>query len=67
MFVEVLPLDIARDIPPSNLNPPAPMEYEVRLIVLETFEIPKNPPKKVVDIFLKASIDASATGNNKEI
>lgn len=65
--MEVLPLDIARDIPPSNLNPPAPMEYEVRLIILETFEIPKTAPKKVVDIFLKASMDATATGTNKEI
>jgi hypothetical protein len=45
MFVEVLPLDIARDIPPSKIDKPAPQYYEVRFIVLETSEIPKIPPK----------------------
>ena len=45
MFVEVIPVDIAREIQPSKIDKPAPQQYEVRFIILETSEIPKIPPK----------------------
>jgi len=51
MWIEVLPIELAREIPPSPLSVPAPLEYEVRLIILETENIPRNPNK--VQIFKK--------------
>lgn len=60
MFMEVLPLDVARVVPPSKLVERQPQEYEVRLIIWETFNIPKTT-KKVVDIFCKVTMDSSAT------
>lgn len=50
MFVEVFPIEVARAIQPSKLEAPRPQMYEVRFIILETFNIPKIPPK--VDINL---------------
>lgn len=76
MWIEVLPLDISREIPPAPIQRPAPQEYEVRVIILETFNIPRNEKKvwsdildyenNVVDIFVKAAMDATATGTEKE-
>jgi hypothetical protein len=68
MFVEVLPLDIAREISPSVLSKPLPLEYEVRLIILETLNIPLITKKgNIVDIFVRASMDSSATGTDAVI
>ncbi|CAD8189110.1 unnamed protein product [Paramecium pentaurelia] len=67
MFLEVLPIDIARDIEPAPLQAPLPQEYEVRLIIWETFEIPKVATKKVVDIMVTVAMDASATGKDAEV
>ena len=67
MFLEVLPTDLAREIEPAPLNPPVPQEYEVRLIIWETFEIPKVATKKVVDIMLRVAMDPTATGTDKEV
>jgi hypothetical protein len=46
---------------------PQPADFEVRLIVWETFDIPKSPSKSVVDIFIKAAMDSTATGTNEEV
>lgn len=67
MFVEVLPLEVSRLIPPALLVEKLPSEYEVRLIVWETFNIPLNPVKKAVDIFVRCVMDSSATGTGEEI
>jgi len=69
MFIEVLPIDIAREIAPSPLSKPTPQEYEIRLVILETFHLPLNTKTKnnVVDIFVRATIDASASGKDAEI
>jgi len=41
---------------------PAPADFEIRLIIWETIEIPKSPNKNVVDIYIRAVLDSSATG-----
>jgi hypothetical protein len=42
------------------------MEYEVRLIILETINVPRNPKKNnMIDIFVVAAMDATATGVEK--
>lgn len=68
MFIEVLPLDIARSISASPLSKPAPLEYEVRLIILETIHVPTMPAKgNVVDIFVRAAMDSTATGTDSVV
>jgi hypothetical protein len=49
MFVEVLPLDIAKKTKPAKIEPPPPQEYELRLVIWETRNIPLE--KKVIIIF----------------
>lgn len=39
----------------------------MRLIIWETFEIPKVATKKVVDIMVTVAMDASATGKDAEV
>jgi hypothetical protein len=41
MFVEVFPLDVARIVEPGKMIEPKPQDYEVRVILWETFGIPK--------------------------
>jgi hypothetical protein len=40
MFVEVLPGNLAKKIPPAKIEPPAPLDYELRLVIWETRNIP---------------------------
>ena len=41
MCIEPFPSKIAKLIPPSAIEPPQPQEFEIRLIIWETFNIPR--------------------------
>lgn len=66
MFVECLPFDISRMIPPQPLAEPTVMDYEVRLVILETNNIVIPEGKSLLSIMVEARMDASATGTSKE-
>ncbi|EAR93381.2 C2 domain protein (macronuclear) [Tetrahymena thermophila SB210] len=68
-FLEPFPFDVARIIPPSTIEKPQPMEFEIRLIIWETFDIPISNPiqKSTVDIFLTVSLDSTANIKGEEI
>jgi hypothetical protein len=40
MFVEVLPGNLAKKIPPAKIEAPTPLDYELRLVIWETRNIP---------------------------
>ena len=42
------------------------MEYEVRLVILETFDVAKPVGKNLVSIMVGAVMDASATSSGRE-
>jgi hypothetical protein len=56
MFVEVFPPSIAKIIKPSKIEPPPPQEYELRLIIWETRNIPLGR-KKALDVMIKVMYD----------
>lgn len=62
LFVEVLPYEVARFIAIQPLSEPTVMEYEVRLVILETLDITIPDGKTLISIMVEASMDASATG-----
>ena len=66
MFVECLPFDVSRMIPIQPLTEPTIMEYEVRLVILETNDIAIPEGKTLISIMCEARMDASATGTDKE-
>ena len=60
MFLEVLTPEVARTQPVAKIEPPKPAEYEIRLIIYETFDIPRI---NQVNIFQDFSICANHMGN----
>lgn len=54
-------------IPPSTIEKPQPMEFEIRLIIWETFDIPIPQGKPNVSIFLTVSLDSTANIKGEEI
>lgn len=42
MFLEVLTTDVARTQPIAKIEPPKPTQYEIRVIIFETFDIPRT-------------------------
>jgi hypothetical protein len=40
MFVEVLPGSLAKKIPPAKIEAPTPLDYELRLVIWETRNVP---------------------------
>jgi len=53
MFLEILPNELARSYPVAKIEPPKPTEYEIRLVIYETFDIPKSGD--VIDLFVQVS------------
>jgi hypothetical protein len=67
MFLEPFPIDIARNIPPANIQKPQPMEFEIRLIVWEVFNVVIPEGKKVVSIYASVALDSNANKDGIEI
>lgn len=54
-------------IPFSYFSAPKPLEFELRLIIWDTKEIPKIGESKQVSIMVTVALDKSATGTGEEI
>ncbi|EGR34566.1 hypothetical protein IMG5_007260 [Ichthyophthirius multifiliis] len=67
MFIEPFPVDIARIIDPSNIQKPSPLEFEIRLIVWEVFNVPLNQDKKPLSMYVSVALDGNANINGEEI
>jgi len=65
LFIEVLPAEIARSLPFAKIEPPKPQEFEMRVIIYETFDVPRGP-NGTVDIYVQATLLSSEgwTGDN---
>ena len=57
MFVEILPQFRAKITPPAKIERPPPQEYEMRLIIWETRNLPYENGKKRIDAMIKVSYD----------
>lgn len=64
MWVEVLTLEEARRIPMANLSVQGKEEFEIRLIVWETRDVPLVDGGSV-DIFMKVLFDPTGWSGNE--
>ena len=66
MFLEILTHDVARTQPVAKVEPPRPAEYEIRLVIYETYDIPKSNGE-TVDIFVKVSYAPDGWSGNEVV
>ena len=66
-MLEPFPLDLNKLIKISKIEKPKPQEFEIRIVIWETYNIPLSKGKKKNDIFIKATLDGTATGHGKEM
>ena len=57
MFVEILPQARAKIVRPAKIERPPPEEYEMRLVIWETRNLPYENGKKRIDVMIKVSYD----------
>lgn len=67
ILLEPFPLDLNKLVKTLKIEQPKPQEFEIRVVIWETHDIPMAKGKKKMDIYIKGTLDATATGINKEI
>ena len=54
-------------MPFSYFTAPKPLEFELRIVIWDTLEMPKIGENKVVSLMVTMALDKSATGLNEEV
>lgn len=54
-------------MPFAKVEPPQPQFFEMRLIIFETFDVPKSGDNEVVAIFVKATLLSSEGWTGEDV